>query len=76
MNHFVPAYDIFYQDEFLKKIENFYNGKAKNLFMHGRNRNDDEMTLDSVMSYFSDLFEGNYNYNIFKKKIREKIRYT
>jgi len=60
MNHFVPAYDIFYQDEFLKKIENFYNNKAKNLFMHGRNINNDEITLDSVMSYFSDLFEDKY----------------
>jgi len=59
-NHFVPAYDVFYQRDFLSKVYNMYDSNIKNLFMHGNNGSGDEVTLKSVMSRFSDLFEDKY----------------
>jgi len=70
MNHVIPVYSIFYQNSFLDKISEFFE-KAKQFFKSSidpfeyKDQTDDDkdyITLKSLMSSFSDYFEGKYLY--------------
>jgi len=65
-DHIVAAYSLFYRDNFKKKVQTFHE-KAKSYFNKAvtdttttTSDSDKEITIESLMSLFSDLFEDKY----------------
>jgi len=64
-DHIVATYDVFYQQEFLHKLLDFFE-KAKSFFKEaggdddGTNSDKDSISLESLMSLFSDYFQDKY----------------
>jgi len=58
-DHVVAGYNVIYQKNFNEKFTPFHN-KCKEYFKQGFSTNDDEITIDSIMSLFSDYFSDKY----------------
>jgi len=56
-DHVVAGYNVFYQNHFYDKFETFFQ-KCKDYFMQGSKSSD--VTIDSLMSLFADLFQDKY----------------
>jgi len=63
-NQIVATYDVFYQNEFLQKLLEFFE-KAKSFFKEAGGEEDnssskDSISLETLMSLFSDYFQDKY----------------
>ncbi|ORX76707.1 hypothetical protein BCR32DRAFT_248534 [Anaeromyces robustus] len=62
-DHVISAYSVFYQESFLNKFNKFF--EATEQFLKGETDESSEaITLESLMSTFSDYFENNVNWDL------------
>jgi len=74
VDHIIPTYSIFHQDEFLEKLTEFFE-KAKQFFKSSNDEPDEYdsstiseekeiVTIDILMNSFADYFKGKLFFNL------------